>query len=99
LVKEKSAIQTEGESRKEETEKLDAKTQKVKQPKEEKPAFPHETTINAYGFLQFGADIMQEALGLTKSEKNPSGRAVFPETKVSIESYDAKTRTFMIKVT
>ena len=104
---EKSAIQTEGESHKEETEKLDAKTQKVKQPKEEKPAkeekkptnptFPHETMINAYGFLQFGKEVMT-AIGVSKTEKSESGKAVYPITKVSITGYNAETREITIKV-
>jgi hypothetical protein len=79
--------------------KLSGKAEKpAKEEKKHEPAFPHETTINAYGFLQLGVDIMQEALGLTKSEKNSTGKAIYPETKVIIESYDAETRSFMIKV-
>ena len=65
--------------------------------KTEKATFPHETTINAYGFLQLGKDVM-EALGLTKSEKIPSGKAVYPITKVSITGYNTETREITIKV-
>jgi hypothetical protein len=79
-------------------EKVSGKTEEPKKAKPVKAAFPHETAINAYGFLQFGKEIM-ETLGVSKTEKNESGKAVYPITKVSITSFNAETREITIKVT
>jgi hypothetical protein len=78
LVKEKSAIQTEDESHNKQTEKLDAKTQKAKRPKEEKPSaveFPAHSHLNPYGFIFMRKHWLHD-LGWTKGmklqiEKNP----------------------------
>jgi hypothetical protein len=80
LVKEKSTIQIEGESQNKEKEKLDAKTQKAKRPKEEKPAaveFPADSHLNPYGFIFMRKKWLKEldwTLGMKlQIERNPDG--------------------------
>ena len=69
----------------------------TKAPDAKVATFPHETMINAYGFLQFGKEVMT-ALGVSKTEKSESGKAVYPITKVSITGYNTETHEITIKV-
>ena len=60
------------------------------------PAFPAETSINAYAFIRVPAKVM-EYLGI-KTEKNSAGKTIFKITKAVITGFDESTGVLSVKI-
>lgn len=65
-------------------------------PKAEASVYPAETEISQYSFMRIPADVM-EALCIKKATL-PNGKTGRVKTKVILQSYDAATKTLIIKL-